>query len=255
MVKTRKGQGQDGAVAQGQHGADEEAEGEDQEFVSIVTVRELLKVQESALKAIFESMISSFSSRLDDVVKTVSSLKTSLEFSQKEIGELKPLNLKLSEATRDIDQIKCDFGGMQLKTEYLENQSRRNNIRVSGIPEAEGETWDDSEAKVKAVIKEKLQIDVDIERAHRVERRKSSKRQNTNQPRTIVCRLRDWKQREAVVRKARKVKPEGLYVSEDLAPETLLKREAQIPKLKAAKESGKIAYFILDRLVIRDKPA
>ena len=182
-------------------------------------------------------------------------MKASLEFSQKEIEDLKPLNLKLSEATRDIDQIKCDFGGMQLKTEYLENQSRRNNIRVSGIPEAVGETWEVSEAKVKAVIKEKLQIDVDIERAHRVERRKPSKRQNTNQPRTIVCRLRDWKQREAVVRKARKVKPEGLYVSEDLAPETLLKREAQIPKLKAAKESGKIAYFILDRLVIREKPA
>ena len=44
-----------------------------------------------------------------------------------------------------------------------------HNIRVSGIPEAVGETWEVSEAKVKAVIKEKLQIDVDIERAHRVE--------------------------------------------------------------------------------------
>ena len=48
-----------------------------------------------------------------------------------------------------------------------------------------GETWEVSEAKVKAVIKEKLQIDVDIERAHRVERRKSGKKQNTNQPRTV----------------------------------------------------------------------
>ena len=57
-----------------------------------------------------------------------------------------------------------------------------------------------------------------------------------------------------MVRKARKVNPEGLYVSEDLSPETRLKREAQIPKLKAAKESGKIAYFILDRLIIREKP-
>ena len=136
---------------------------------------------------------------------------------------------------------------MQLKTEYLENQSRRNNIRVSGIPEAERESWEDSEAKVKAVIKEKLQINVDIERAHRVDKRKSHKK-NTNQPRTIVCRLRDWKQREAVIRKARKIKPYGLYVSEDLAPETLQKREAQISKLKATRESGKIAYFILDRL-------
>ena len=58
-----------------------------------------------------------------------------------------------------------------------------------------------------------------------------------------------------MIRKASKVKPECLYVSEELAPETLLKRESQTPKLKAAKEAGKIAYFILDRLVIREKPA
>ena len=50
----------------------------------MVTVQELLNVQESALKIIFESMISSFSSRLDDMVKTVSSLEASFEFSQKE---------------------------------------------------------------------------------------------------------------------------------------------------------------------------
>ena len=34
-------------------------------------------------------------------------------------------------------------------------------------------------------------------------------------------------------------------MSEDLAREILLKRKAQIPKLKTAKEAGKIAYFIL----------
>ena len=57
-----------------------------------------------------------------------------------------------------------------------------------------------------------------------------------------------------MVRKACKVKPEGPYVSKDLSPETLLKQDAQIPKLKAAKEAGKMAYFILDRLVICKKP-
>ena len=39
-------------------------------------------------------------------------------------------------------------------------------------------------------------MDVDIERAHRVERRKKRGSANANEPRTIVCRLRDWKQRE-----------------------------------------------------------
>ena len=34
---------------------------------------------------------------------------------------------------------------------------------------------------------------------------------------------------------------------------TLKKREPQIPKMKAAKEAGKIAYFVLDKLVIKQR--
>ena len=55
------------------------------------------------------------------------------------------------------------------------------------------------------------------------------------------------------MRKARKVKPQGLFISEDLARATLEKRAAQVDKLKAATQAGKTAYFILDRLIIRDK--
>ena len=142
------------------------------------------------------------------------------------------------------------------KMEYLENQGRRNNIRVNGIPEADNETWEDAEVKVKRAIKDNLGIEVAIERTHRVERRKTKSGQaNQNQPRTIVCRLRYWKQKEQVLRKARRKKPTDLYISEDLSPATLQKREPQIPKLKAAKQVGKIAYFVLDRFVIRDKLA
>ena len=97
-----------------------------------------------------------------------------------------------------------------------------------------------------------------IERAHRVVRRRksaSSQRgaEQADKPRTIVCHLRDWKQRDAVIREARKIKPPGLYVVEDLARATLLKREGQIAKMKEARKAGKMAYFILDRLIIRDK--
>ena len=143
------------------------------------------------------------------------------------------------------------------KIEYQENQSRRNNIRVFGIPESAGETWEMAETKVKDAIKEKLNIEVDIERAHRVERRKSggiNQHQADAKPRVIVCRLSSWKQKEAVVRKARKEKPEGLFICEDLSQATLEKRKPHLEKLKAAKQAGKSAYFILDRLIIRHKP-
>ena len=113
--------------------------------------------------------------------------------------------------------------------EYLENQSRRNKIRVSGIPESPGETWTDSENKVKEAIKNSLGLEIEIEQAHLVDKRKKvgrkqqSKEEN-EKPRTIVCKLMDWKQRQSVIREARKVKPKGFYIAEDLARSTLRKR-------------------------------
>lgn len=234
--------------------AEEEEQASGQETVSLTTVREMLKVQESMMRSLFDSVISSLNARLDEVVKTVSSIKTSLEYSQQEIDDLKPLQIKLNKAEQTMGQLNDDLKEQQVKAEYLENQSRRNNLRINGIEETEGETWAEAEEKVKQAIKNKLDIDVEIERAHRVERRKNKQRkENDNKPRTIVCKLRDWKQRETILRKARKEKPEGLFVSEDLALATLRKREPLIPKLKAAKEAGKIAYFVLDRLIIKDR--
>ena len=131
--------------------------------------------------------------RVDKLADSVASLKASLEFTQKDVGDLSSLKSKLVGA-----------------------------------------------------IKEKLIIEVDIERAHRVERRKSggiNQHQADAKPRVIVCRLSSWKQKEAVVRKARKKKPEGLFICEDLSQAMLEKRKPHLEKLKAAKQAGKSAYF------------
>ena len=96
--------------------------------------------------------------------------------------------------------------------EYLENQSRRNNVRVNGIPEEDNETWEETEAKVKQVLKDELNLDSapDIERLHRMgksSRRPASAQNSASRPRIIVCRLRDWKEREMILKCARRIKP------------------------------------------------
>ena len=133
----------------------------------------------------------------------------------------------------------------------MENQSRRSNIRIDGILEEENESWDTTEEKVKQVLAEKLNLEeaLHIERAHRVRRVASGPRRR---PRTIVCKLRDFKQKEQILKVTRRIKPVGLYVNEDLAKETLDKREEQRPKLEEAKRNGKIAYFVLDKLIVKD---
>ena len=138
------------------------------------------------------------------------------------------------------------------KLEYLEKQSLRNNIRNDGIQEEENESWDTAEEKVKQVLAEKLNFEeaLDIERAHRVGRVASGPRRR---PRTIVCKLYDWKQKELIMKMTRRIKPVGLYVNEDLAKETLDKREEQRPKLEEAKWNEKVAYFVLDKLIVKDR--
>ena len=215
----------------------------------------------SMFRRMFDTVASSLTARVDDLVKTVAERKASIEFTQSEVANLKPVLTKLEETNKVIINTKQSIALHKNKLEYMENQSRRNNIRVQGIPEAiDGETWNSTERKVKEAIRETLGIDPDIERAHRVERKPKRQRNSqtnisaqTTGPRTIVCRLRDWKQKEEILRKVRRVKPPGLFVSEDLAPETLAKREPQLAKLKEAKRAGKVAYFVLDRLVIKDR--
>ena len=42
-------------------------------------------------------------------------------------------------------------------------------------------------------------------------------------------------------------------MNEDVAEATMAKRKEQLPMLNQAKREGKIAYFVLDKLVIKNK--
>ena len=146
------------------------------------------------LKTLFESVVNGINARMDDLEKSVSDIKASLEFSQTEIEDLKLPRSKLKETEENLITVHNPM-------EYLENQSRRNNTHVSGVPESPGETWDDSENKVKEAIKSSLGMEIEIERAHCVDKRKKvggkqQSKEEKEKPRTIVCKLKDWKQRE-----------------------------------------------------------
>ena len=96
-------------------------------------------------------------------------------------------------------------------------------------------------------------MEPEIERAHRVGPTTKRNGSRLDRQRTIVCKLLNWKMKESSFKAARRVKPEGLYVSEDLAEETVKRRNEQLGTLRKAKRQGKIAYFVLDKLVIKPR--
>ena len=156
--------------------------------------------------------------------------------------------------------VKNEFEILADKHEYLENQSRRNNVKRIGVPEnANAESWEESEQLFKENVKSVLQIDdtsdMAIECAHHVGKKAGKKGRNGEVlPRPIVAKFLNRKDGEKVLKSARDKSPDGLFFGEDLAQRTLEKREAQKPELAKARFEGKLAYFAAGKLIMKDKP-
>ena len=73
----------------------------------------------------------------------------------------------------------------------LGDRSRRNDVRIDGIVEEAGETWEECERKVQCLLSEELDLNnVVTERTHRVKAYSPSKKNSKKlKPRTVVCKL------------------------------------------------------------------
>ena len=87
MGKTQKHQSKDAANLHSQQ--DSSADCAERDYVTLATVRELLKVQESAFKSLSESMI-----QLDSVMKDVQEKKTSLPYTKKDVESYFCIHIK-----------------------------------------------------------------------------------------------------------------------------------------------------------------
>ena len=54
----------------------------------------------------------------------------------------------------ELEDIQRGLHKHEEKLEYLESQSRRNNIRIDGIPQEDNESWLNTETKVKEALHE-----------------------------------------------------------------------------------------------------
>ena len=105
-------------------------------------------------------------------------LKKSMEFTQNDLEEkvnnVEENMCKVKEDLKEIydyqidpDYVNDSLVDIKKKLTELEDRSRRNNIRIDGIAEEPGETWEECETKAHRLLSEDLDInDVVIERAH-----------------------------------------------------------------------------------------
>ena len=138
----------------------------------------------------------------------------------------------------------------------LEDRSQRNNIRIDGIEEKQYETWDRCEEKVQKVTKDKLSIEDEVEIDHCHWMKKGGKDRSNNErnsrPRTIICRLLRFKDKQTIIQSSKKLKNTGIFIYENFCKDTMDLRK-QLWEVLEHWANNKISYLNYWNIVVRNQ--
>ena len=137
----------------------------------MITIKNIINKEFGKLEKKIDAMIKlhlkSTNERLEKIPKDVTEVKKSLEFTQSMLYEklstvkndIKILASEMKELENDL----LDPNEVLEKLIELEDRPRRNNLRIDGLIENTSKTWDNCEKKVQEVMRDKSNIQDDIE--------------------------------------------------------------------------------------------
>ena len=131
--------------------------------------------------------------------------------------QIKSLTEENADFRKENIDLKARIDKLEAATEAAEQYSRRNCIRVSGIPEENNENTDDIVLDVARAMDVNLDVE-EIDRSHRIGKPKSTK------PRDIIVKLATFRVRQRLLKNRKNLKTsmfdggrfKGVYVNEDL---------------------------------------
>ena len=121
-------------------------------------------------------------------------------------------NAALAKKDAQIQDLQSRVRKLEETCDELEQYSRRNTVRIRGIPEALNENTD---ALVKELAARKLEVPVadhDVVRSHRVGRKEDDPRT----PRDLIVRFTTHNTKVAVMRAARQLRGSSTLLNEDM---------------------------------------
>ena len=123
-------------------------------------------------------------------------------------------------------------------TYSLENQSRRNNLRINRINKKENETWDECQKENQILIKDKLGIDENnvIEQAHQIKKKRNS--ENPGKHIIIVRQFFNYKNKANIFKNIKNLEGKNIFINEDFSHENMELRKALWEKVKKQWDKG-----------------
>ena len=141
----------------------------------------------------------------------VKELKKSMGFTQNDLEE------RVNNVEENMCKVKEDL------KEIYEYQIDPDNIRIDGIADEPGETWEECKRRVQRSLSEEFDINnLVIERAHRAKSYSLEKKNSKKlRPRTVVCKLLNFVDKARILKNSYCLKRTSNYVSKDFSKETL----------------------------------
>ena len=141
--------------------------------------------------------------------------------------------------TTRTDELEQRIQQLERQMQVQEDYSRRSNLRIEGIPEAQNPDGEFEELYqvVQKLFHDELQLEGDIrlERCHRLGKTPSSSK---NRPRPILIRFSWFQDRIRVWNSKKKLKGSRVVIREDFSHETEKNRKLMYQYFKAAKIRG-----------------
>ena len=176
---------------------------------------------------------------LGDIRGDLKSTATRVEEAEQHVAELEERNLDLEDSLRQMQQKQET---LQTKMTDLEARSRRNNVRIYGIPEGEEENnMMDFVAKLlKSELATPSELDLKIQRCHRA---LAPRPPREAPPRSIIINFHKYKTKELILSSAWKKKEvfykgTRVYFDHDFPTEVVKKRREYAGIRRVLKEKG-----------------
>lgn len=192
---------------------------------------------------------------LQDMSRDINELKTSVEFTNKLIEELRAENANLKS---NVEELQVEVGRLSkenraLKEDILDMQCRsmKNNVIIMGLEEEKGETYVVTRNIVKDFMNKDLKMAEDelakvaIEITHRIGQIKAD-----GTPRPVVVKFATFEHKLEVLAQGHKLKGSHYSMFEQFPREIVDRRRVLVPIMKTHKARKAKTRLVVDKLYI-----
>ena len=201
------------------------------------------------LAVISKHLTETFQAQIETMVKHIADLV---------IPEIvKGVTAKLESRVRTLegenDFLRKRVSQLEVGLDSAEQYSRRNNIRISGLPETPDESTDDLVLGMSRAMGAGLSIE-EIDRSHRVGPKRGKDGNSTSRPRDIIVKFVSYRSRQKLVQKRGALKScgyAGKFINEDLTRS----RSLLLYKCRELKRQGRIqdTWSTDGKILVKDR--